>query len=410
MTRRLFVAIALLVVSTKLVSSARAGIELIGVATLPGDTSDLSGLTEKASDGTPQNRLGGLSGVAYTGRGNEYIHAADRGPKDGASDYVCRFHCIEMRVNPGTKEPVTLKLTGTTLLTDETGRRFIGALEAIDPKSAEKSLRFDPEGVRVGRNGVVYISDEYGPVIYEFDTKGQRTRSLPIPAHFRPARFSKLPAEELPPHNTVGRQPNRGMEGLAISPDGTKLYGIMQSPLIPDGGVGPDGKRVGVNCRILEVDIASGKTREFVYRLDSPANGLNEILAINDHEFLVLERDGKPGKEAAFKKLFRIDLTGATDVSSVESLPAKQLPTTITPVKKMPFLDLLDPRFKIVGDDCPEKFEGLAFGPDLPDGRRLLIVTADNDFIPTQPLRVYVFAIDKNDLPGFQPQQFEARQ
>jgi hypothetical protein len=398
--------VLLLVVLT---GSSRADITLIGVATLPGNMADLSGLKENASDGTPQNRLGGLSGMAYTGRGHEYLHIADRGPKDGASDYVCRFHRMEMRVSPGVTPALTLKLIGTTLLTDEQGRRYIGALEAFDNQSLEASRRLDPEGVVVGRDGTIYISDEYGPVIYEFDTRGQRQRSLPLPARFRPRKWSKSPAEELPPHNTTGRQPNRGMEGLAISPDGTKLYGIMQSPLIQDGGVNATGKRTGLNCRLLEVEIRTGKTREFVYPLDHASHGLNEILAVNDQEFLVIERDGKPGKTAGFKKIMLINITGATDVSGVESLPAEALPKTIVPVKKKTFLNLLDERFKIVGDDCPEKFEGLVFGPDLPDGRHLLFVTADNDFIAEQPLRVYAFAIDKTDLPGYQPQQFAPR-
>src|SRR5204863_5354850 len=117
--------------------------------------------------------------------------------------------------------------------------------------------------------------------------------------HFRPLTPGKTPADELPPKSNVGRLPNRGMEGLAISPDGTKLFGAMQSPLIQDGALGKENARVGRNCRILEVEIATGKTREFVYRLDDGANGVSEILAINDHEFLVLERDSKGGKEAA---------------------------------------------------------------------------------------------------------------
>jgi hypothetical protein len=34
--------------------------------------------------------------------------------------------------------------------------------------------------------------------------------------------------------NAFGRQANRRMEGLAISPDGRKRYGVMQSALIQD--------------------------------------------------------------------------------------------------------------------------------------------------------------------------------
>jgi hypothetical protein len=387
-------------------TSSRCEIILLGVATMPGDATDLSGLKEKMADGTPQNRLGGLgSAIAYSGQGNEYVLASDRGPKDGNSDYICRFHRMDITVKPGAAKPVSLKLTATTLLTNEKGRRYVGSLDAFHPKVPALSARLDPEGVRVGREGAIYISDEYGPVIYEFDAKGTRRRSFPVPAHFH-ATPGKTPADELPPKNTVGRQPNRGMEGLAITPDGTKLIGCMQSPLIQDGALGKDNARVGLNCRILVVEIASGKTREFVYPLDAASNGVSEILAVNDHEFLVLERDSLGGVETKCKKVFLIDLTGATDVSNVTALPAGKIPATIEPVKKKLFLDLLAKEHKIVGKDCPEKFEGLAFGPDLPDGRHLLIVTADNDFIAEKPLHIYAFAIDKSDLPGFRTQEF----
>ncbi len=56
-----------------------------------------------------------------------------------------------------------------------------------------------------------------------------------------------------------------------------------------------------------------------------------------------------------------------------------------------------------------EKIEGLAFGPDLQDGRHLLIVTNDNDFMPAQPNRFLAFAIDSVDLPTFTPQDISLR-
>ena len=55
------------------------------------------------------------------------------------------------------------------------------------------------------------------------------------------------------------------MEGLAITPDGTKLYGIMQNPLIQDGALNASNSRRGINDRILEIDMATGQTREFLY-------------------------------------------------------------------------------------------------------------------------------------------------
>jgi len=302
---------------------------------------------------------------------------------------------MDITVDPESKNPVQLKLASTSLLTNEMGQSFSGALSMIDKKNPEKSRRLDPEGVRVGPKGEILIADEYGPSLYEFDTSGKRTQTYPIPAKFLPAKISAKPDDELPPKNLMGRQPNRGMEGLAISPDGSKLIGIMQSPLIQDGGVDGLKQRVGINCRILEVNRSTGKTREFVYQLENPGLGVSEILALNDYEYLVLERDGKANREATFKKVFKIDTRMATEISLLEKLPALKLPQEIMPVTKTLFIDLLDRSLKLVGTDLPEKFEGMTFGPDLPDGRRLLLITADNDFIASAPLRVYAFAVEK---------------
>ncbi len=393
-----------------LAGAARADGTLVGVGTLPGTASDLSGLKGKASDGTPNDRLGGLgSAVAYTGTGTEYVLVSDRGPKDGTVPFACRMHRMSVTVTPGAKEPVALKLTATALLVREDGKAFNGGLDAFTGAKPEDNLRLDAEGARVSRTGTVFVADEYGPVVYEFDAKGTRLRALPVPDKFRAPKPGKTPNDELPPFAKTGRQPNRGMEGLAISPDGSKLYSAMQGPLIQDGGLGAENKRVGLNCRILELDAKSGKAREFVYHLSDPANGISEILAVSATEFLVLERDGLGGTDAKFKKVFRVDISKASDVSAVEALPGGKLPKDIVPVKKEPFLDLLDPKFGIAGKSCPEKFEGLAFGPDLPDGKRLLLITADNDFVAEQPFRVYAFAIDRNDLPTFAPQTFDAK-
>jgi hypothetical protein len=195
------------------------------------------------------------------------------------------------------------------------------------------------------------------------------------------------------------------MEGLAISPDGGRLYGMMQSPLIQDGALPPSNDRIGTNVRILEVDVASGATRELLYTLENPAYGINEILAVNDHQFLVLERDGKGGTSAVVKRLYLIDIAGASDVSGIAALPATGVPAGVTAVRKTLFLDLLDPGFALAGAAFPEKIEGLAFGPDLPDGRHVLLVTTDNDFITTQASQIYAFAIEPRALPGWQPQQ-----
>lgn len=127
------------------------------------------------------------------------------------------------------------------------------------------------------------------------------------------------------------------------------------------------------------------------------------------HQSHVVMRDGKAGTDAKTKQIFKIDITGATDVSGIgnhanDGLPEKSS-VGFTPVSKELFLDLLNPVYGLAGD--PEKLEGLTWGPDLGDGRRLLLVTSDNDLIESNPSHFYAFGIDPSLLPGFDPQRID---
>jgi len=188
----------------------------------------------------------------------------------------------------------------------------------------------------------------------------------------------------------------------------------MQNALIQDNGLNdqtPPGRR-GRTTRIFTYDLRTGESHEYVYVLDNinQGRGVNEILAINDHEFLVLERDNRtfvptpPNDDAdpRLKRIYKIDLNkaGLTDVSEVGSLPATGDELgDIVPADKVLFLDLLDPDYKINAEDTikdviAEKIESIAWGPDLPDGRHLLYVASDNDLFPGLPTQIYAFAID----------------
>ncbi len=63
------------------------------------------------------------------------------------------------------------------------------------------------------------------------------------------------------------------------------------------------------------------------------------------------------------------------------------------------FLDLLKDLYKVdathtIKDVIAEKIEGLAWGPDLPDGRHVLFVMSDNDLNTGIATQIYAFAID----------------
>jgi hypothetical protein len=436
-----------IIVSLLFIPAANAASSLIAIGTLSGTISDLSsqtaGLLENGAKG---NLLGGIgSGFAWAG-GDTYIALPDRGPNAttynaGIADttsYIDRFQTISFSLQPipsgGLPFTVTPTLIGTTLLSSSTpltygsgafgtpavpngapalnainntnyftGRSdgFDSTLSSTNPNNA----RLDPEGVRVSSDGKsVFVSDEYGPYVYQFDrATGQRIKSFVLPGNLAVANQGPttnsegLPAGSAPfPGNTTGRVGNKGMEGLAITPDGKTLVGVMQAPLLQD-----DAKQI----RIVIIDIATGTTKEIGYRLTT-GSGVSEITAINDHEFLVDERDGNglgAGNAASVKSLFKIDITGAVDISGVAHM------TAATPaVSKSLFLDVRAAlnNFGIANTDIPSKIEGLAFGQDLADGRHTLWVTNDNDFDPANSgdNKYYVFAVDAADLPSYQSQ------
>lgn len=391
-----------------------AAITFIGEGSIPGNAVDQSGLSGLLEDGvTPHNQAGGFgSAIAYSGRDNLYIATPDRGPADGTSSYIDRFYTIriDLKRQSANNYQVLPEIVATRLLRRAGHDFFTGSALAFDATGSFESLRFDPEGVRVSQCGnSLFVSDEYGPYLYEFSlASGKRLRSIALPNKYLIDFPSATPSVELS-QNLAGRQSNRGMEGLAISPDGRKLYGIMQSPLIQDGALDANNSRIGLNVRILETDTVTGAARELLYVLDSRSNGISEIVAVNDREFLVLERDGRAGANASFKKIFKIDISAATDIRDMKQLPTSGTPAGVVMVTKQLFIDLLNPAFGLAGTNFPEKIEGLAFGPDLEDGRHLLLVVNDNDFIAAQPTRIFAFAIDAFDLPAFQEQEVARR-
>jgi phytase-like protein len=386
------------------------GITLIGKGLVPGAALDKSGLTGNICQAgnlancVPKALLGGFgSALTYTGHNNVYIGAPDRGPFDGLTDapYLDRVHFLKITTALESPFPnINVTLLDTRLLRNERSQVLVGAAGSFNSNSDRRALRFDPEGIRVGLLGTFFISDEYGPDVLEFNLFGRLVRRLNIPSKFKIAGPSDAPNAELL-LNTSGRQANRGMEGLAISPNDRFLFGIMQNALLQDNGLNPGTTdRLGLNNRIIKIDLLTGRKHEYVYTLDAinRGQGVSEILAINDHEFLVLERDNRsnlqtPPQAPTRKTIYRIDINGATDVSGVDALPAGPLPADIAPVKKTLFINLLDPAFNLA-PTIAEKIEGLAWGPDLPDGRHVLYVISDNDLNPNLDTQLYAFAID----------------
>ena len=464
---------SLLLGSLLMAGAAQAEVQLIAIGSVDGAYEDLATQTAAPlENGVPGNRLGGLgSGLAYAG-GTTFLALPDRGPNansynsavDDTVSYIARFQTFNLSLAPsdaGSPLPFVLTpmLQDTTLLSslsplvygtgaglgfqidgvtplgsgapalnriDHT-HYFTGRSDNFDPSQPStnpRNARLDPESIRVAPDGrSVYISDEYGPFVYQFDRfSGVRIRSFALPDNLAITTLSSQKSVEID-SNTVGRVTNKGMEGLAITPDGRMLVGIMQANLEQD-------KKKSL--RIVTIDTRSGATHEYAYQL-TDGSGVSDIVAVNDHQFLVDERDGNgfadtplltdDASAAGVKNLYLIDLNGAQDVGTVSG-DLKAYAVTKNPV---PFLDIIT-KLNAAGIDSrliPSKIEGVCFGQDVTINgvvKHTLFIANDNDFLsqvadplkdPSDPTRgyvanpnvFYVFAFGDEDLPGYVPER-----
>jgi hypothetical protein len=287
-------------------------------------------------------------------------------------------------------------------------------------------LAIDAEALVLLPDGSGYFGDEYAGAIYHFNAAKQIDGVINPPAAIQP----HLPATKLKfsseVNNVNGRRGNQGMEGVALSPDGTTLFGLMQSATIQDSGSGNQGRR---QTRLLAYDVSTHAlpataAAEYVITLpilnDAAGTAPNktaaqsEIIALDNYHLLVLARDGNgKGTTTAFgpkfKSVLLVDLTGATDISKLNggafdleggdiTPSGTTLAAGITPVRWVEAVNLLNSlqlgKFGLnlkAGIDADanslsEKWEGMALAPVKEPGvsnQFFLFVANDNDFIST---------------------------
>lgn len=249
----------------------------------------------------------------------------------------------------------------------------------------------DSEGFTLAPDGTFWVSDEYGPHIVHFDRTGRTLERINPFGTGKGGR--KLPLV------FARRRPNRGMEGLTITPDGKTLVGIMQFPLYNPSSAAIAGS---LAIRIVTFDISSGKTKQYVYLMENAnLQAVSEITAIDAKNFLVLERGSEFGTDAnrgsIIKRIYKISLNGATDISdaansaggklyggkTVEELKdaATLAANGITPVTKTLVSDLMTDINPVYPHD---KAEGLCI-----INSKLIAVSNDDDFGITGSNGVY---------------------
>lgn len=316
--------------------------------------------------------IGGLSGIVYDETRGVFLALSD----DKSQNDPARFFSIDIDLADGSLDKGDLVFVGVTFLRDMRDRPFeLGSL--------------DPEGFEMVRPGQLFIGSERDlnnePWIARFNTGGKMSRMVPLPGYYLPA-FSNGT-------QTAGAYTNLAFESLTSTPNGRYLYAATENALAQDGPIATD--LVGSPARVMEYRLAGMKAgAEYVYVVEpipvgdgAGDNGLVELQALdNEGTFLAMERSWVPGFGNTIR-LFETSTMGATDVSGWESIMGGGY-------------DSMDKRlvydFFATGESL-DNFEGMAFGPMLPDGRYSLIVVSDNNFnYKWQDTKFFAFAVELN--------------
>lgn len=368
-----------------LAAASEAAPTFVNGLTIDGSTLDAAGGVS-VNDG----RLGFFSDLYYDAVRDEWYALSDRGPGGGTLEYDVRVHRFTLDVNSHTGEISNFQIGRTVVL-----RKGAQALSGFAPKVAGPlGLAFDPEGIVVHPlTGHLIVSDEYGPSVYEFTRWGQLLRAYRTP----PTLLPRNAATGLVNHasdigNDAGKRTNRGFEGLAITPDGRFVLAMLQSATLDEGGSN------GVVNRIVKFSALTGRpVAQYAYRMEgsSQGRGISALVALNATQLLVLERNNRGlGVDATLanpnKKVYRIDLAGATDVTALDLDDPAAVYTPVGKESLAPWLDLAapavlaHPSLAALNGVSPEKWEGLAIGPRLADGSYLVLAGTDNDYSVTQ--------------------------
>ncbi|GAB47311.1 esterase-like activity of phytase family protein, partial [Mobilicoccus pelagius] len=301
---------------------------LAAYSVLPADTfppgSETSGhfLTGDAAAKAPftGQPVQGFSATHRLGDGS-YLVMSDNGfgAKANSPDALLSVHRIRPGAAKDGKPGATSYLNTVFTLSDPHG--YVpwrlwrdGGCEAAAtlPKgytcpTADRKLTgadFDIESMQVAPDGTFWFGEEFGPYLLHTDQQG-RLLAPPVPTP-----GVKSPSN---PTLTAGEKPaipdSKGFEGMAISPDGRTLYPMLEGATAADKAAGH-----AADLRMFQVSLRKGGARftgtSWRYRMESPDNAIGDMIAVDAHRFLVIERDSKQGNEAAFKRIYLADIRG----------------------------------------------------------------------------------------------------
>ncbi|WP_377288123.1 esterase-like activity of phytase family protein [Rhizobium sp. SG2393] len=244
-------------------------------------------------DGQPMQGFSGIrtmpDGTFWTLSDNGF------GTKANSSDAMLMLHHITIDWQAGKVEPIK------TLFLSDPDRK---APFPIVMEGAEKryltGADFDVESIQPTADGF-WVGEEFGPYLLKFDTDGKLTDVIATKVGETAVTSPDNPtisvqADPSKPMPAFNLKRSGGFEGLAASPDGSKLYGLLEGPIWTDNATVEqvDGAKA---LRVIEFDTASKAWtgRSWLYPLAAGGEAIGDFNILADGTALVLERDNGAG-------------------------------------------------------------------------------------------------------------------
>lgn len=177
----------------------------------------------------------------------------------------------------------------------------------------------DTESMQKDKNGNLWFGDEFGPFLVKTNATGTVLRGeIGLPGVMAPQN----------PYlggGTANLGASRGFEGMAVNRSGDRLYTLLEGTV-----AGDPLKSLRMNEFSVDSEAYTGV--QYLYGLDAGGTNIGDMTAIDDHRFIVIERNGGTATSGTpFKKVFLVDTTGVANGSFVKKTQLVDLMNAFDP-------------------------------------------------------------------------------
>lgn len=256
----------------------------------------------------------GFSAVINSGQENRFYFLSDNGfgKKDNSADALLRLYEVDIQFANASNKNSKINVIRHVNFNDknhqlgfsiQADNEHYNGLES-NPKTDDLIRKnrlltgadVDPESIALDGSQHLWVGDEFGPFLIELDSNATViNKAIHLPNILSPD--SPYLAKNQPNINS-----SAGFEAMTINATKNKLYAILENSVNGD-----DEKQL----RIYEFDLIKKQYADgyYTYKLEVDGTNVTDMVAINDHQFLVLERNtATTAKDNALKKVFMIDL------------------------------------------------------------------------------------------------------